>query len=104
MTTPPQTTTIHQSSSSLSSSTPQTHALAVSCRTLRSPSHESLTTDLSLFSVSTLASDAFGKQRLVTFKEHRGCSPNPDLKELHANRYPDLFFFIKMIPKNVLFF
>lgn len=67
-----------------SSSTP--HVLAVSCRMLRSPSHESVTTDLSMFSVSSLASDAFGKHRLVTFKEHRGPSPNPDLKELHFKR------------------
>lgn len=67
-----------------SSIQPTTHALAVSCRMLRSPSHES---DLSMFSVSSLASDAlYGKHRLVTFKEHRGPSPNPDLKELHANR------------------
>lgn len=62
------------------------HALSVSCRMLRSPSHESVTTDLSLFSVSS-ASDTFGKHRLVTFKEYRGPSPNPDQKDcVQANR------------------
>lgn len=55
------------------------HALSVSCRMLRSDT-ESVTTDLSLFSVSS-ASDTFGKHRLVTFKEYRGPSPNPDQKE-----------------------
>lgn len=83
--TSPKTSTVQPPPSS-SSSSATTHALAVSCRMLRSPSHES---DLSMFSVSSLASDSllFGKHRLVTFKEHRGPSPNPDIKELlHANR------------------
>lgn len=74
------------------------HVLAVSCRMLRSPSHESVTTDLSLFSVSSLASDVFGSsnkhQRIITFKEHRGSSPNPDIKDIHARRYAMLILLI----------
>ncbi|XP_075222387.1 uncharacterized protein LOC142325022 [Lycorma delicatula] len=55
----------------------------VGCRMLRSPSHESVTTDLSLFSVSSLAtSEAAGRgPRLVSFRScdiARGPSPNPD--------------------------
>lgn len=55
----------------------------VGCRMLRSPSHESVTTDLSLFSVSSLStSDAAGRgPRLVSFRScdiARGPSPNPD--------------------------
>lgn len=58
---------------------PQTPVLSVSCRMLRSPSHESVTTDLSLLSVSSmsLAADMRGL-RLVGFKQARGVSPNPD--------------------------
>nr|CAD7439901.1 unnamed protein product [Timema bartmani] len=61
------------------------------CRMLRSPSHESVTTDLSLFSVSSIASEAAAAvgggraMRLVNFKSYsdahlmvRGPSPNPD--------------------------
>lgn len=63
---------------------PATPVLAVSCRILRSPSHESVTTDLSLFSVSSLASEALGRhQKLLSFKsigEQRGSSPNPEIK------------------------
>lgn len=57
---------------------PQTPVLSVSCRMLRSPSHESVTTDLSLLSVSSvsLAADMRGL-RLVGFGK-RGVSPNPD--------------------------
>lgn len=73
------------------SATPQTPVLTVACRMLRSPSHESVTTDLSLFSVTSLASDAGtgsgGRMRLVTFKSYneahitaRGLSPNPPHK------------------------
>lgn len=65
--------------------TPQTPVLSVSCRMLRSPSHESVTTDLSLFSVSSIASDALARgMRLVSFKSYndtlvgRGPSPNPE--------------------------
>lgn len=66
--------------------TPQTPVLTVSCRMLRSPSHESVTTDLSLFSVSSIASDALARgMRLVSFKSYnksqlagRGPSPNPE--------------------------
>lgn len=69
--------------------TPQTPVLTVACRMLRSPSHESVTTDLSLFSVSSLASEAgaaSNRLRLVTFKSNseayltRGPSPNPETK------------------------
>lgn len=63
------------------STAPATPVLAVSCRMLRSPSHESVTTDLSLFSVSSLASEAFGtKHRVFALKEQRGPSPNPESK------------------------
>ncbi|KAK6639415.1 hypothetical protein RUM43_007688 [Polyplax serrata] len=76
---------------------PQTPVLTVGCRMLRSPSHESVTTDLSLFSVSSLASEAQGtgaRMRLVTFKSYseaqlsaRVPSPNPPNK---ASRPPDI--------------
>lgn len=63
------------------------------CRMLRSPSHESVTTDLSLFSVSSIASDAKGGNRLVAFKSFsdvqlagRGPSPNPDTRDSQGNR------------------
>ena len=66
-------------------------ATPLSCRILRSPSHESVTTDLSLFSVSSLTSEQFAasagnKHRLLALKEHRGPSPNPDIKSVHSNR------------------
>lgn len=63
--------------------TPQTPVLSVACKILRSPSHESVTTDLSLFSVSSSTSDAHGR-RLLNFHKCeggqfvRGHSPNPD--------------------------
>ncbi|ERL88691.1 hypothetical protein D910_06074 [Dendroctonus ponderosae] len=56
---------------------PQTPVLSVACRILRSPSHESVTTDLSLFSVSSV--DSTGGRRLLNFSKcDRGHSPNPD--------------------------
>ena len=62
-------------------------------RILRSPSHESVTTDLSLFSVSSIASDAKCGNRLVTFKSYsdvqlsgRDQSPNPDSRQIQGNR------------------
>ncbi|XP_066153118.1 uncharacterized protein [Euwallacea fornicatus] len=56
---------------------PQTPVLSVACRILRSPSHESVTTDLSLFSVSSV--DSTGGRRLLNFSKYdRGHSPNPD--------------------------
>ncbi|KAG5863846.1 hypothetical protein JTB14_028159 [Gonioctena quinquepunctata] len=63
--------------------TPQTPVLSVACRILRSPSHESVTTDLSLFSVSSVASDVHAGRRLLSFNKSdgqfvRGHSPNPD--------------------------
>lgn len=71
----------------------------ISCRILRSPSHESVTTNLSLFSVSSAASEAVSrtgnsstnltadnKGRLILFREHRGLSPKPDLKSVHLNK------------------
>ncbi|XP_039282105.1 uncharacterized protein LOC111056475 [Nilaparvata lugens] len=71
-------------------------AATATCRMLRSPSHESVTTDLSLFSVSSLAtSDAAARpasQSLVRFKPSdlvRGPSPNPD-KSLTPARPPDI--------------
>ncbi|XP_037041652.1 uncharacterized protein LOC119078261 isoform X2 [Bradysia coprophila] len=67
---------------------PMPHALSVSCRMLTKSDTESVTTDLSLFSVSS-AADSFGKHRLVTFKEYRGPSPNPDQK---ANRSEIMWF------------
>lgn len=76
---------------SAGSGPPQTPVLTVACRMLRSPSHESVTTDLSLFSVSSLASEATGtsagRMRLVTFKSYsdaqlavKAPSPNPQNK------------------------
>lgn len=63
--------------------TPQTPVLTVACRILRSPSHESVTTDLSLFSVSSVASDIHSGRRLLSFSKSdnqfvRGHSPNPE--------------------------
>ena len=62
-------------------------------RILRSPSHESVTTDLSLFSVSSIASDAKCGNRLVTFKSYsdvqlsgRDPSPNPDSRQIQGSR------------------
>lgn len=70
---------------------PQTPVLTVACRMLRSPSHESVTTDLSLFSVSSIASDALANSRavrLINFKGDgslvRGPSPNPDCRGISS--------------------
>ncbi|XP_063992610.1 uncharacterized protein LOC135170575 [Diachasmimorpha longicaudata] len=67
------------------------------CRMLRSPSHESVTTDLSLFSVSSITSEAKGANRLVGFKSYsdvqlagRGPSPNPDTRENQSSRPADI--------------
>lgn len=72
----------------------QCPALQVTPRMLRSPSHESVTTDLSLFSVSSIASELRGVNRLVTFKSYtdvhltgRGPSPKPDSRQIQSNRY-----------------
>ncbi|XP_015512515.1 uncharacterized protein [Neodiprion pinetum] len=74
----------------------QTPVLQVACRMLRSPSHESVTTDISLFSVSSSASEARGN-RLAPFKSYsdahlasRGPSPNPDNRQIQANRQADI--------------
>ncbi|CAD6208695.1 GSCOCG00003505001-RA-CDS [Cotesia congregata] len=68
-----------------------------SYRILRSPSHESVTTDLSLFSVSSIASNAKSSNRLTTFKSYsdahlsgRGSSPNPDARDSQGNRPADI--------------
>ncbi|KAI4501287.1 hypothetical protein M0802_003660 [Mischocyttarus mexicanus] len=70
--------------------------LQVTSRMLRSPSHESVTTDISLFSVSSLASELRGANRLVTFKSYsdvqlagRGPSPKPD-RQIQDNRPADI--------------
>lgn len=66
-----------------------------SCRILRSPSHDSFTTDLSLLSVSSVSGlnnpnhlnvdqRTSSKHRLN--KLSRDSSPNPDIS-LHLNRY-----------------
>lgn len=75
-------------------STTQYPALQVTSRMLRSPSHESVTTDLSLFSVSSIASDLRSANRLVTFKSYsdaqltgRGPSPKPDSRQIQGNRF-----------------
>ncbi|XP_011629822.1 uncharacterized protein LOC105422220 [Pogonomyrmex barbatus] len=77
--------------------TTQCPALQVTSRMLRSPSHESVTTDLSLFSVSSIASDLRGANRLVTFKSYsdaqlagRGPSPKPDSRQIQGNRPADI--------------
>lgn len=73
--------------------TMQCPVLQVTSRMLRSPSHESVTTDLSLFSVSSIASELRGANRLVTFKSYsdaqltgRGPSPKPD-RQIQGNRF-----------------
>ncbi|XP_012523722.1 uncharacterized protein LOC105829429 [Monomorium pharaonis] len=75
----------------------QCPALQVTSRMLRSPSHESVTTDLSLFSVSSIASDLRSANRLVTFKSYsdaqltgRGPSPKPDSRQIQGNRPADI--------------
>ncbi|KAI4459729.1 hypothetical protein MML48_6g00004367 [Holotrichia oblita] len=75
--------------------TPQTPVLTVACRILRSPSHESVTTDLSLFSVSSVASDIHATRRLLTFNKSdgqfgRGHSPNPDSRSQTNTRPADI--------------
>ncbi|XP_076258964.1 uncharacterized protein LOC143195576 [Rhynchophorus ferrugineus] len=67
---------------------PQTPVLSVACRILRSPSHESVTTDLSLFSVSSVDSTTGGKRLLSFSKCDRGHSPNPDSR--NQNRPADI--------------
>ncbi|KAJ8968534.1 hypothetical protein NQ317_003281, partial [Molorchus minor] len=72
---------------------PQTPVLSVACRILRSPSHESVTTDLSLFSVSSVASDVHAGRRLLSFSKcdgqfARGHSPNPENR--NQNRPADI--------------
>lgn len=75
--------------------TVQCPVLQVTSRMLRSPSHESVTTDLSLFSVSSIASELRGANRLVTFKSYsdvqltgRGPSPKPDSsRQIQGNRF-----------------
>ncbi|XP_014479042.1 PREDICTED: uncharacterized protein LOC106746713 [Dinoponera quadriceps] len=78
--------------------TSQCPTLQVTSRMLRSPSHESVTTDLSLFSVSSIASELRGANRLVTFKSYsdvqltgRGPSPKPDsARQIQGNRPADI--------------
>ncbi|XP_030747743.1 uncharacterized protein LOC115876188 [Sitophilus oryzae] len=67
---------------------PQTPVLSVACRILRSPSHESVTTDLSLFSVSSVDSTTGGKRLLSFSKCDRGHSPNPESR--NQNRPADI--------------
>ncbi|KAL1506780.1 hypothetical protein ABEB36_006081 [Hypothenemus hampei] len=81
----PSSSTISGDKSSLIA--PQTPVLSVTCRILRSPSHESVTTDLSLFSVSSV--DSTGGKRILNFtKCDRGLSPNPDTR--NQNRPADI--------------
>lgn len=89
--------TSKRSSSTTTQQPPQTPVLTVACRMLRSPSHESVTTDLSLFSVSSIASEAISAARgvrLINFKNEgqhaRGPSPNPDCKGQNTSRPPDI--------------
>ncbi|KAF3424033.1 hypothetical protein E2986_02345 [Frieseomelitta varia] len=77
--------------------TVQCPALQVTSRMLRSPSHESVTTDLSLFSVSSIASELRGVNRLANFKSYtdihlagRGPSPKPDSRQVQTNRPADI--------------
>ena len=81
--------------------TVQPPGLQVAYRMLRSPSHESVTTDLTLFSVSSIASDTVKcGNRLAPFKSYsdahlsgRGPSPNPDARENQATRQAYRCFF-----------
>ncbi|XP_049790299.1 uncharacterized protein LOC126195714 [Schistocerca nitens] len=96
---------------------PAAVARAAQWNMLRSPSHESVTTDLSLFSVSSLASEAGTGRRLVTFKSYseaqlaaaaggvagaggapggsaaRGPSPNPDTRHSRPADIPEILWF-----------
>lgn len=81
-------------------------ALQVTPRMLRSPSHESVTTDLSLFSVSSIASELRGVNRLVTFKSYtdvhlagRGPSPKPDSRQVQSNRFVPFNYTNTSLPK-----
>ncbi|XP_033178877.1 uncharacterized protein LOC117238463 isoform X1 [Bombus vosnesenskii] len=85
----------------------QCPALQVTSRMLRSPSHESVTTDLSLFSVSSIASELRGVNRLVTFKSYtdihlsgRGPSPKPDSRQVQSNRE---MFVVKNMDHEILY-
>ena len=85
--------------------TVQCPALQVTSRMLRSPSHESVTTDLSLFSVSSIASELRGVNRLANFKSYtdihlagRGPSPKPDSRQVQTNRFV-LFHYTDSLPK-----
>lgn len=95
---------VQQQQQQQQSATPATAPVTpISCRILRSPSRESVTTDLSLFSISSTASEAVSRansassssvaaanhhksNRSISFKEHRGLSPKPDLKSVHLNK------------------
>ncbi|XP_055699422.1 uncharacterized protein LOC129799496 [Phlebotomus papatasi] len=74
------------------STAPATPVLTVT-RMLRSPSHESVTTDLSLFSVSSTGEALHGARHRLTGglrpTEHRGPSPNPDTHK-HSGRPADI--------------
>ncbi|XP_059609914.1 uncharacterized protein LOC132257143 [Phlebotomus argentipes] len=76
------------------STAPATPVLTVT-RMLRSPSHESVTTDLSLFSVSSATGSEVvpGARHRLTGglrpTEHRGSSPNPD-NHRHSGRPADI--------------
>ncbi|XP_014259165.1 uncharacterized protein LOC106672333 [Cimex lectularius] len=67
--------------------TPQTPVVTIGCRMLRSPSHESVTTDLSLFSVSSVSSDKKGLHFI------RGPSPNPDIRPQRPADIPEILWF-----------
>ncbi|KAJ1526106.1 hypothetical protein ONE63_009269 [Megalurothrips usitatus] len=70
--------------------TPQAPALSVSCRMLRSPSHESVTTDLSLSLTASDVRHAASGLRLGAFNK-RGVSPNPDsIGQVSISRPPDI--------------
>ncbi|KAL1461722.1 hypothetical protein WDU94_013594 [Cyamophila willieti] len=84
----------------MTSNPAQTPTLTVDCRMLRSPSHESITTDLSLFSVSSTHSLDTRGVRLVTFRAYpdslasvRGPSPNPDSKNSRPPDIPEVQWF-----------
>ncbi|XP_057339647.1 uncharacterized protein LOC130677078 [Microplitis mediator] len=66
-------------------------------RILRSPSHESVTTDLSLFSVSSITSNIKSSNRITALKSFsdihlsdRRSSPNPDARDSEKNRPADI--------------
>ncbi|CAH1981957.1 unnamed protein product [Acanthoscelides obtectus] len=91
-TTPPQCPTVLGAQPQTPQTTP---VLSVACRVLRSPSRESVATDLSLFSVSSTA--ASERRALIAAARNelgnRGHSPNPEQSRNRPADIPEILWF-----------